>query len=241
MSAPRAAQPPEVLRQLAEPGVELLSRSTLESLGQQRQRVTFFTLNTPLCEALQARCASRAARASNRRLTARRQRSQTLSAKRLLSAPVLLAEAGSSSGEFEGFVDVASILRRLLASLDASLLDERACDTPSGAVRVMDALTRAAPAALRAPGADASRVDGDLLYRGFSSASLLDVVCAAFVRPFHVRDVPICHRVRAAPARGSGSARGNTCALSHGAPGIAPGRRCRCSPRAGRVSKPRGG
>jgi hypothetical protein len=67
----------------------------------------------------------------------------------------------------------------------------------SDAVRVMDALTACAPRALDNTRVSAvSRNDGDLIYRGFAGTALLDVLTAAFVHPFHLRDVPVCHRVR---------------------------------------------
>jgi hypothetical protein len=110
------------------------------------------------------------------------------------------ADACCDEGSFEGFVDVASILRHLLTRLDPALLSEDACglgSSVSDAVRVMDALTARAPSVLHeARVADAARKDGDLLYRGFSGTTLLDVLTAAFLRPFHLRDVHVCHRVR---------------------------------------------
>ena len=143
------------------------------------------------------------------RLTRKHAR-QALSARRLLSAPVVLSSSladaegslNDTEGAFEGFVDVASILRHLLASLPPPLLADGACDDVHGALRTMHALSHGAGAqALRAPVAAVSRADGDLLYSGFAGASLLDVVNAAFVHPYHVRDVAVCHRVAAADIR----------------------------------------
>ncbi len=115
---------------------------------------------------------------------------------------MLSSEAGAEEGAFEGFVDVASILRHVLATLEPhGLLSERACSTAEDTVEVMASLTRLAPAALDAPVSTVSRSDGDLVYRGFSSCTLFDIVSAAFVHPFHLRDVSVCHRVAAADVR----------------------------------------
>ncbi len=125
--------------------------------------------------------------------------SQTLSKHRLLSAPVLCATSdacAADEGAFEGFCDVAAILHHVLSALDPTLLEEDGATTTDDIVRVMDALTALAPDALEAPVSAVSRNDGDLIYRGYESCSLLDIITAGFVHPFHLRDVAICHRVR---------------------------------------------
>ena len=128
------------------------------------------------------------------RADAARACSQTLSTHRLLSAPVLRATSdacAADEGAFEGFCDVAAILHHVL-----SALEDYGATSTDDTVRVMDALTALAPDALQAPVSAVSRNDGDLIYRGYESCSLLDIVTAGFVHPFHLRDVSICHRVR---------------------------------------------
>ena len=128
---------------------------------------------------------------------ARHPRAQTLASHRVLSAPVLATPTrDADEGAFEGFCDTASILRYVLSRLPPDLLSETECATVDDTGHVMDALTSLALEALQAPVSAVSRKDGDLVYAGFASITLLDIVTAAFVHPFHLQDVSICHRVR---------------------------------------------
>ena len=170
---------------------------------------------------------------------ARHPRTQTLASHRVLSAPVLATPTrDADEGAFEGFCDTASILRYVLSRLPPDLLSENECATVDDTVRVMDALTSLALEALQAPVSAVSRKDGDLVYAGFASITLLDIVTAAFVRPFHLQDVSICHRVRSphAAARVSRSLTRwmlhRRCLRQTCAPTSTPARACPASRRA---------
>ena len=117
-----------------------------------------------------------------------------------MSGPVLeTPESGAAAdeGRFLGFVDIAAVLQHVLASLPRDVLAETAGGSVDDSVRVMAAVSSLAEVALSARVTALSLNDGDLVYRGFSSCTLLDVVTAALLHPLHLHEVHICHRVRA--------------------------------------------
>ena len=150
---------------------------------------------------------------------------RVLAANRILSAPVLsssLAGGTDSSPredatveqQFEGFCDVASILKYLLGQLPPELLEDIPDASADAVVRTMDTLSCLTYDILAAPVSVLPRRDGDLVSRNFASSSLLDVVQAAFIHPVHLRDVAICHRVAAADVRPELDARASLCSVS---------------------------
>ena len=142
---------------------------------------------------------------------------RVLAANRILSAPVLSSLAGEDATveqQFEGFCDVASILKYLLGQLPPELLEDIPDASADAVVRTMDALSCLTYDILAAPVSVLPRRDGDLVSRNFASSSLLDVVQAAFIHPVHLRDVAICHRVAAADVRPELDARASLCSVS---------------------------
>ena len=188
--------------ELLEAPLELLLNSSLAALSiaspsaseaLAREVVVFLSPQMPLRDAL-----------------------RVLAANRILSAPVLSSagEGASAEYEFEGFCDVASILRYLLGKLPPELLEDIPDVSADAVVQTMDALSCLAYDVLAAPVSALPRRDGDLVSRNFASSSLLDVLQAAFIHPIHLRDVAVCHRVAAADVRPELDARASLCSVS---------------------------